>query len=147
MAVFTIQATDFCRTSVSGPDPEGLDGGRQPARIFERVELAGRGSPGSQAGNTQRSGGLANRGSATPAPTLAPLPARGWADRNVRHGAPSRCRGRLLESLMQPGTDLLGRQLRPLPLLTGDDDTSCSDTGETSETENLPKVHEQETLP
>jgi hypothetical protein len=48
---------------------------------------------------------------------------------------------------MQPGTDLLGRQLRPLPLLTGDDDTSCRDTGETGDTENLPKVHEQETLP
>ena len=44
---------------------------------------------------------------------------------------------------MQPGTDLLGRQLRPLPLLAGDDDSSCRDTGQTSETENLPAVHEQ----
>jgi hypothetical protein len=51
---------------------------------------------------------------------------------------------------VKPGTDLLGRQLRPLPLLTGDDDTGCRDTGETGETgetENLPEVHEQETLP
>jgi hypothetical protein len=44
-------------------------------------------------------------------------------------------------------TDLLGGQLRPLPLFTGDDDTGCPDTGETGETENLPEVHEQETLP
>ena len=48
---------------------------------------------------------------------------------------------------MKPGTDLLGRQLGPLPLLTGDDDTGSRDTGETGETENLPEVHEQETLP
>jgi hypothetical protein len=45
---------------------------------------------------------------------------------------------------VQPGTDLLGRQLSPLPLLTGDDDTGRRNTGET---ENLPAVHEQETLP
>jgi hypothetical protein len=48
---------------------------------------------------------------------------------------------------MKPGTDLLGGQLRPLPLLTGDDDTGCRDTGETGEAENLPEVHEKETLP
>ena len=48
---------------------------------------------------------------------------------------------------MKPGTNLLGRQLRSLPLLAGDDDTSCRDTGETGEAENLPEVHEQETLP
>ena len=48
---------------------------------------------------------------------------------------------------MKPGTDLLGGQLRPLPLLTGDDDTGCRDTGETGEAEKLPEVHEQETLP
>jgi hypothetical protein len=47
---------------------------------------------------------------------------------------------------VQPGTDLLGRHLRPLPLLTGDDDTGGRDTGETGETENLQEVHEQETL-
>jgi hypothetical protein len=44
-------------------------------------------------------------------------------------------------------TDVLGGQLRPLPLFTGDDDTSCPDTRETRETENLPEVHEQETFP
>jgi hypothetical protein len=48
---------------------------------------------------------------------------------------------------VKPGTDLLGRQLRPVPLLTRDDDTGCRDTGQTGETENLPEVHEQETLP
>jgi len=48
---------------------------------------------------------------------------------------------------VKPGTDLLGRQLRPVPLLTGDDDTGGRDTGETGETENLPEVHEEETLP
>jgi len=53
----------------------------------------------------------------------------------------------LFESLVEPGTDLFGRQLRPLPLFTGDDDTGCGDTGETGETEKLPAVHEQETLP
>ena len=47
---------------------------------------------------------------------------------------------------MKPGADLLGRQLRPLPLLTSDDDTGRRDTGETGETESLPEVHEQETL-
>jgi len=53
----------------------------------------------------------------------------------------------LFEPLVQPGTDLFGRQLRTLPLLTGDDDTGCGDTGKTGETEKLPAVHEQETLP
>jgi hypothetical protein len=48
---------------------------------------------------------------------------------------------------VKPGTDLLGRQLRPLPLLTGDDGTSCRDTGETGKTQNLPEFHEQGTLP
>jgi hypothetical protein len=48
---------------------------------------------------------------------------------------------------VKPGTDLLRLQLGPLPLLTGDDDTSSRDTGEAGDTENLPEVHEQETLP
>ena len=48
---------------------------------------------------------------------------------------------------MQPSPELHGRELRPLPLLTGDDDTGCCDTGEAGETKNLPQVHEQETLP
>lgn len=47
---------------------------------------------------------------------------------------------------MKPGTDLLGCQLCPLPLLARDDDTGCRDTGKTGETENLPEVHEQEPL-
>jgi hypothetical protein len=47
---------------------------------------------------------------------------------------------------VKPGTDLLGRQLRALPLFAGDDDTGCRDTGDTGETENLPDLHEQETL-
>jgi hypothetical protein len=46
---------------------------------------------------------------------------------------------------VKPGTDLFGRQLRTLSLLTGDDDTCCRDTGKTGETENLPEVHEQQT--
>ena len=45
---------------------------------------------------------------------------------------------------MKPGTNLLGRQLTPLPLFTGDDDTCGRNTGETSETENLPEIHDQE---
>jgi hypothetical protein len=44
-------------------------------------------------------------------------------------------------------TDLLGSQLRPLPLFTGDDDTGCPDTGETGKAESFPEFHEQETLP
>jgi hypothetical protein len=48
---------------------------------------------------------------------------------------------------VKPGTDLLGRQLRPLPLLTGDDGTSGRDTGETGNTQNLPELHEQGTFP
>lgn len=67
------------------------------------------------------------------------------ADGNVRHGVPLRFR-RLLEPLVKPGTDILGCQQCPLPLLAGDDDTGGGDTGETSQTENLPGVHEQETL-
>jgi hypothetical protein len=69
------------------------------------------------------------------------------ADGNVRHGAPRRFRRRLLEPLVKPGTDILGCQQRPLPLLSGDDDTGRRDTGDTGQTENLPGVHEQETLP
>jgi hypothetical protein len=48
---------------------------------------------------------------------------------------------------VKPGTDLLGCKLRPLPLITGDDDTGSRDTRDTSKTQNLPEVHEQETLP
>jgi hypothetical protein len=48
---------------------------------------------------------------------------------------------------VKPGTDLLRLQLCPLSLLTGDDDTGSRDTGKTGDTENLPEVHEQETLP
>jgi len=70
-----------------------------------------------------------------------------WADRNVRHGAPCRCRRRLFEPLVKPGTDLIGRQLRPLPLLSGDDDTGCRDTGDTGKAKNLPDVHESGDLP
>jgi hypothetical protein len=47
----------------------------------------------------------------------------------------------LLEPLVKPGTDLLGRELRPLPLFAGDDGTGSRDTGETGETQNLPDVH------
>ncbi len=96
-----------------------------------------------------------------PGPLLGPSDRRGatstqlseppsgcrWAGGNLRHSPPCRCRGRLFEPLVKPGTDLFGRQLRTLPLLTGDDDTGCGDTGETGETEKLPAVHEQETLP
>jgi hypothetical protein len=48
---------------------------------------------------------------------------------------------------VKPGTDLLGCKLRPLPLITGDDDTGSRHTRDTSKTQNLPEVHEQETLP
>lgn len=47
---------------------------------------------------------------------------------------------------MKPGPYLLGGQLGALPLLAGDDDTGCRDTGHPGETDNLPEVHEQETL-
>ncbi len=56
------------------------------------------------------------------------------------------CLGRLLEPLVEASTDLLGRQLRPLPLLTDDDDTRSGDTGEAGETDSFPEVHDQETL-
>ena len=48
---------------------------------------------------------------------------------------------------MKPGTDLLGSELRPLALFTRDDDTGCRDTGHTGQTDNLPEIHDQETLP
>jgi len=89
---------------------------------------------------------LADRGGATSAPSLQPPPACRWADWPVRHGALGRRRRCLLEPLVKPGADLLGCQLRPLPLLTGDDDTGGRNTGDTGETENLPEVHEQETF-
>jgi len=92
-------------------------------------------------------GPSAGLGGAMSAPSWEPPPPCFWADGTLRGGAPSRIRGRLLEPLMKAGTDLLGRQLRPFPLLTGDDDTGCRDTGKTGQTENLPEVHEQETLP
>lgn len=57
-----------------------------------------------------------------------------------------RC-GRLFEPLVKPGPDLVGGQLCPLPLVTGDDDTSSRDAGDTGQTDNLPEVHEQEPLP
>jgi len=49
----------------------------------------------------------------------------------------------LLEPLVKPGPDLLGGQLCPLPLLTGDDDTGCRDARDTGQTENLPEVHDR----
>jgi hypothetical protein len=52
----------------------------------------------------------------------------------------------LLEAMVKAGADLVGRQLRPLTLLTGDDDTGCRDAGQTGQTEHLPAVHEQETF-
>jgi hypothetical protein len=48
---------------------------------------------------------------------------------------------------VKPGTDLLGRQLCPLTVLTGDDDTGSRDSGKAGETKHLQKLHEQETLP
>jgi hypothetical protein len=56
-------------------------------------------------------------------------------------------RSRLAEPLVQPRPDLVRPQLCPLPLLTGDDDTACCHAGQPGETKNLPKVHDQETLP
>jgi hypothetical protein len=47
---------------------------------------------------------------------------------------------------VKPGTDLFGPKLGALPLLTGDDDTSGSDTGKTGKADSLPEVHEQETF-
>jgi len=47
---------------------------------------------------------------------------------------------------VKAGTDVFGGQLCPLPLLTGDDDTCCRDTGNTGQTDSFPEVHEQETF-
>jgi hypothetical protein len=47
---------------------------------------------------------------------------------------------------VKAGPDLLRGQLCSLPLLSGDDDTGGRDTCDTGETENLPEVHDQETL-
>jgi hypothetical protein len=47
---------------------------------------------------------------------------------------------------VKPGTDILGRQQCPLPLVAGDDDTGGRDTGDPGETEYFPDVHERETL-
>ena len=80
------------------------------------------------------------------APPGLPTPAFRPADGSVRPVAPSRRGWRLLQPLMKPRTDLLGRQLSPLPLFTGDDDTCGRNTGQTSETENLPEIHDQEPL-
>ncbi len=80
------------------------------------------------------------------APSGEPTAALRPDDGSVRPGAPSRCGGRPLQPFMKPGTNLLGRQLTPLPLFTGDDDTCGRNTGETSETENLPEIHDQEPL-
>ena len=68
------------------------------------------------------------------------------ADGSVRQGIPDRRRGGLLEALVKAGPDLLGGQLCPLPLFLGDDDSGGRDTCDTGETENLPEVHDQETL-
>lgn len=56
-------------------------------------------------------------------------------------------RSRLAQPLVQPCPDLVRPQLCPLPLLTGDDDTACCHAGQPGETENLPEVHDQGTLP
>ena len=82
----------------------------------------------------------------TSSPSREPPPGLREDDGNVRDSARSRSRGHLLEPLVKPGAYLLRCQLRPLPLLTGDDDTGCRNTGETGETENLPGVHEEETF-
>ena len=75
-----------------------------------------------------------------------PPKAFGGADPNVRRCALRGCRRGLLEALVKAGPDLLGGQLCPLPLLSGDDDTCGRNTCDTGETENLPEVHDQETL-
>jgi hypothetical protein len=101
--------------------------------------------PGHQAGGWQIESGVTS----TPLwkPAWEPsLPCR-WAHQKIRRGTGRRCRGRQLKPLVKARTDLLGGQLRPLPLFTGDDDTGSRDTGEPGETEHLPEVHEQETLP
>jgi hypothetical protein len=56
------------------------------------------------------------------------------------------CRRGLLEALVEAGPDLLRGQLCSLPLLSGDDDTGGRNTCDTGETENLPEVHDLETL-
>jgi hypothetical protein len=53
------------------------------------------------------------------------------ADGSVRRGAPIRGLGGLLKALVKAGPDLLGGQLCPLPLLSGDDDTGGRDTCDT----------------
>lgn len=52
----------------------------------------------------------------------------------------------MFEPFVEASTDLLGRQLRPLPLLADDDDTRSGDTGEAGQTDSFPEVHDQETL-
>ena len=68
------------------------------------------------------------------------------AGQSLGRSARSRCFGRLFQPLVKPGPDLLGGQLCPLPLVTRDDDTGSRDAGDTSETENLPEIHDQEPL-
>lgn len=87
-----------------------------------------------------------NVGAVALAPPRKPAPTFRWAHGHLRHGPPSRRGGSLRQPLVKPGTDLLGRQLGPLPLLTGNDDTGCRHTGEAGETENLPDLHKQETF-
>lgn len=97
--------------------------------------------------NGPRVGWLVDHWSRMPSPpSCEPPPSGPLADWNTLHGVPDLCRGSLLKPLVKPGPDLVRRQLRALPLLTGDDDSGCRDTGETGKTNNLPEVHEQEHL-
>jgi hypothetical protein len=75
-----------------------------------------------------------------------PVKATCRADRGSRRGAPGLYHGGLFEPFVETGPDLLGGQLGPLPLFLSDDYTGGRDTGDAGETENLPEVHDQETL-
>ena len=56
------------------------------------------------------------------------------------------CLSHLGEPLMQTVPDLVGLQIRPLTLVTRDDGTRGGDAGQAGESENLPELHEQESL-
>jgi len=75
-----------------------------------------------------------------------PPKACGGADSGVRSCALRSGLRCLLEALVKAGPDLFGGQLCPLPLLSGDDDTGGRNTCDAGKTENLPEVHDQETL-
>ena len=129
-------------------------GSRPPATRPPSAILDVGGERGARAvaapGSTRSSGKrkLARMGRRPPSRPRRPAPARGRPGGSTRPEGELPtvgCRG-LLEALVEPRTDVVGGELRTLAPVPGDDDSGGGDTGQAGDTQDLPELHEQESL-